>query len=45
VPTAAGSTTTANRYPMRISTHLWHDADDVDRAVNAIRRIAVSQAA
>ncbi len=44
VPTARGATTTVNRYPMRLSTHLWHDPDDVDRALSAIRRIAVSQA-
>lgn len=44
VPTARGATTTVNRYPMRVSTHLWHDPDDVDRALAAIRRIAVSQA-
>jgi selenocysteine lyase/cysteine desulfurase len=43
-PTARGATTTVNRFPIRISTHLWHDPDDVDRALAAIRRIAVSLA-
>ena len=35
VPTPAG-----NRYPLRLSTHLWHDAADVDRALASARRIA-----
>lgn len=41
-PTTRGATTTVNRFPLRISTHVWHDADDVDRALMAIRRIAMS---
>jgi len=44
VPVSVGSRTTANRFPMRISTHVWHDADDVDRALGAIRRIALTLA-
>ena len=35
VPTAGGS-----RYPLRMSTHLWHDPADVDRALASARRIA-----
>ena len=43
-PTGPGATTTVNRYPMRISTHVWHDPADVDRALMAIRRIALTLA-
>jgi len=43
-PVSRGSNTTVNRFPMRVSTHVWHDPDDVDRALTAIRRIAVSLA-
>lgn len=43
-PTAPGATTTVSRYPMRLSTHLWHDPADVDRALAAIRRIALTLA-
>lgn len=43
-PTARGATTTVNRFPVRMSTHVWHDADDVDRALMAIRRVAMTLA-
>ena len=43
-PTAPGATTTVNRFPMRLSTHVWHDPADVDRALAAIRRIALTLA-
>jgi selenocysteine lyase/cysteine desulfurase len=33
VPLAGG--TTENHYPIRVSTHLWHDARDVRRFVRA----------
>lgn len=36
--TAAG--TLQNVFPIRMSTHLWHDPNDVDRALTAIREIA-----
>jgi selenocysteine lyase/cysteine desulfurase len=35
VPTPGG-----NRYPLRLSTHLWHDPADVDRALSSARRLA-----
>ncbi len=35
VPTPGG-----NRYPLRLSTHLWHDPADVDRALTSARRLA-----
>lgn len=37
VPTPGG-----NRYPLRMSTHLWHDPNDVDKALASARRIARS---
>ena len=33
VPNAAGGLT--NHYPLRASTHLWHDRRDVDRLVES----------
>lgn len=38
VPNAAGGTT--NHYPLRVSTHLWHDRADVDRVVAACHDLA-----
>jgi selenocysteine lyase/cysteine desulfurase len=35
-----GPTTTVNHYPLRVSTHLWHDAADVDRFVNSAFELA-----
>ena len=32
-----GATTTVNSYPMRVSTHLWHDPDDVDRVTVEVK--------
>ncbi len=37
VPTPGGL-----RYPIRLSTHVWHDPADVDRALASARRIARS---
>jgi isopenicillin-N epimerase len=41
--TAAG--TLQNVYPIRMSTHLWHDPADVDRALSDIKAIAEQIAA
>jgi selenocysteine lyase/cysteine desulfurase len=38
VPNAGGGTT--NHYPLRVSTHLWHDRRDVDRLVEACLDLA-----
>lgn len=38
VPNAAGGLT--NHYPLRVSTHLWHDRRDVDRLVDACMDLA-----
>jgi selenocysteine lyase/cysteine desulfurase len=38
VPNASGGTT--NHYPLRVSTHLWHDRRDVDRFVEACLDLA-----
>lgn len=38
VPIAGGGTT--NHYPLRVSTHLWHDRRDVDRLVAACLDLA-----
>lgn len=38
VPNASGGTT--NHYPLRVSTHLWHDQRDVDRFVEACLDLA-----
>ena len=35
-----GNGTTDNVYPVRISTHLWHDPADVDRVLSAVRELA-----
>lgn len=35
-------TSNRNRYPLRMSTHLWHDADDIDKVLASARRIARS---
>ena len=37
VPTSGG-----NRFPLRMSTHVWHDPADIDRCLAAARRIARS---
>lgn len=34
-PVRTGATTTQNHFPLRVSTHLWHDARDVDRLVDS----------
>lgn len=36
---AAGTTQTV--YPMRVSTHLWHDPNDIDRLIDAVRTAAI----
>lgn len=35
---------TANHYGVRISTHLWHDADDVDRLVDSMWNLSRTMA-
>lgn len=45
VPRITGAGTTVNEFPLRLSTHLWHDPNDVDRALAAIRTIATEIAA
>ncbi|HEX2546594.1 MAG TPA: aminotransferase class V-fold PLP-dependent enzyme [Ramlibacter sp.] len=37
--------TLQNIFPIRMSTHLWHDPNDIDRALAAIREIAMQIAA
>jgi isopenicillin-N epimerase len=34
-PVRTSATTTANNYPMRVSTHLWHNRADIDRFVDS----------
>lgn len=41
-PRISGAGTTQNVFPLRISTHLWHDPADVDRVLTAIRTEAIS---
>jgi selenocysteine lyase/cysteine desulfurase len=40
-PRITGRGTLENVYPIRISTHLWHDPNDVDRVLNALRISAI----
>ena len=40
-PRISGAGTTQNVFPIRVSTHLWHDPNDVDRLLNAVRVAAV----
>jgi isopenicillin-N epimerase len=40
-PRITGRGTLQNVYPIRISTHLWHDPNDVDRVLNALRTAAI----
>jgi selenocysteine lyase/cysteine desulfurase len=39
-PRITGAGTLQNVMPIRMSTHLWHDPADVDKALNDIREIA-----
>ena len=39
-PRINGAGTTASVQPIRMSTHLWHDPADVDKALNDIREMA-----
>jgi selenocysteine lyase/cysteine desulfurase len=39
-PRITAANTLGNVFPVRISTHLWHDPADIDRALLAIREIA-----
>jgi isopenicillin-N epimerase len=39
-PRIVSAGTLQNVFPLRMSTHLWHDPNDVDRALSAIRRLA-----
>jgi selenocysteine lyase/cysteine desulfurase len=39
-PRITAANTLQNVFPLRISTHLWHDPNDVDRVLAAARRIA-----
>ncbi|AEG94313.1 aminotransferase class V-fold PLP-dependent enzyme [Ramlibacter tataouinensis] len=45
VPRLVSADTTVNEFPLRISTHLWHDPNDVDRMLEAVRALAVEIAA
>ncbi|WP_418315670.1 aminotransferase class V-fold PLP-dependent enzyme [Piscinibacter sakaiensis] len=40
-PSITGAGTLQTIYPIRMSTHLWHDPADIDRALLAIRELAV----
>ena len=44
-PRITGPGTLQNVFPLRLSTHLWHDPNDVDRVLAAVRRIATEIAA
>jgi isopenicillin-N epimerase len=44
-PRIVGAGTLQNVFPLRLSTHLWHDPNDVDRVLAAIRRVALEIAA
>lgn len=39
-PVRTSPTTTVNHFPIRISTHLWHDARDVERVLDAMWDLA-----
>ena len=40
VPVRTGPATTENHYPLRVSTHLWHSARDVDYFVRSAWALA-----
>ena len=40
-PRITGAGTLQTVQPLRVSTHLWHDPADIDRALSAIRQIAL----
>lgn len=38
-PTSGAGKIATNQFPLRISTHVWHDADDVDALIDALKRL------